>query len=94
MVGNTYKYDHNEECCKIGAPCHPHTDKSVVFTGHHIPEIKQKHSCHNSSGTVFKCKSWEDRINALHIIFFMGIHKFKLNYLVIHTIYEKLHKLI
>lgn len=55
--GNTYKYDHNEECCKIGTPCHPHTDKSVVFTGDHIPEIKQKHSCHNSSGTSSKYQS-------------------------------------
>ena len=36
---NTYKDQHNERSRKVGTAGHPHTDKSVVFSCYHIPQV-------------------------------------------------------
>lgn len=35
----TYEDKHDKGCSQVGTSGHPHTDKAVVFTCHHIPQV-------------------------------------------------------
>lgn len=53
----TYEDKHDKGCSQVGTSGHPHTDKAVVFTCHHIPQvtyrINRSQLTHTDKAVVF-----------------------------------------